>query len=65
MKEKNERTAIYRPLNVRRIFRAEKSKNLRDPFLSAVTEEEAPQVTPSKQPHGTRKAPFSAAPFPT
>ena len=40
-------------------------KKLRDPFLTDDTEEETPQATPSKQPYGTRKAPFSAASSPT
>ena len=40
-------------------------KKLREPFLPKCTEAETPQVTPVKLPYGTRKAPLSAASFPS
>ena len=58
--KKHKKTRAYFRYAARR-----STKKLRDPFLTDDTEEETPQATPSKQPYGTRKAPFSAASSPT
>ena len=59
-RKQEEKTRAYFRYAARR-----STKKLRDPFLTDDTEEGTPQATPSKQPYGTRKAPFSAASSPT